>query len=119
MKKRFFIICLMLGLLGGCGQILFPKYYKHLKETLQKAKENVAKNSTDEMKGYIAKKQIVIGMNKDEVLMSWGSPEPWGDINKTVGSWGTHEQWVYRSFPDEPAYSYLYFENGILTSWQD
>ena len=34
------------------------------------------------------------------------------DINKTVGSWGIHEQWIYSSH-------FLYFENGILTSWQD
>ena len=42
-------------------------------------------------------------------LESWGQPD---DINRSVGSWGVHEQWVYG---DE----YLYFENGKLTSWQD
>lgn len=41
---------------------------------------------------------------------SWGLPE---DINRTVGAWGVHEQWIY------PGNVYLYFENGILTSWQD
>ncbi len=33
-------------------------------------------------------------------------------INRSVGSWGVHEQWVYSGF-------YLYFKNGILTSWQE
>lgn len=54
--------------------------------------------------------QIWIGMNKEQCEFSWGSPD---DINKSVGSWGTHEQWVYDSG------TYVYFENGKLTSWQD
>lgn len=50
-----------------------------------------------------------IGMTDEMTRVSLGSPD---DINRTVGSWGTHEQWVYDSL-------YLYFEDGILTSWQD
>lgn len=42
---------------------------------------------------------------------SLGNPD---DINKSTGSWGVHEQWVY-SKKD----IYLYFENGKLTSIQD
>ena len=38
---------------------------------------------------------------------AWGKPN---DINKSIGSWGVHEQWCY-SFG-----SYLYFENGKLTA---
>lgn len=51
------------------------------------------------------------GMTREEVVASIGRPN---DINTSVGSWGKHEQWVYgkSSF-------YLYFENGILTSWQN
>jgi len=48
-------------------------------------------------------------MTTEQVKMSWGSPY---DINRTAGSWGIHEQWVYGD-------KYLYFENGVLTSWQD
>lgn len=53
---------------------------------------------------------IWIGMTKEMVLESWGEPK---DINRTVGSWGVHEQWIY--YGDK----YLYIENGKLTSWQD
>jgi hypothetical protein len=53
--------------------------------------------------------KIMIGMTKEQVIASWGNPNK---INKSVGSWGVHEQWVYSS-------QYLYFENGKLTSWQD
>lgn len=57
----------------------------------------------------IANGKVFIGMTKPQVIASWGQPS---DINRTAGSWGVHEQWVYGS-------NYLYFENGILKSWQD
>ena len=50
-----------------------------------------------------------IGMNREMATISLGSPK---DINRTVGSWGVHEQWVYDNL-------YLYFENGKLTSYQN
>jgi len=53
--------------------------------------------------------QVAIGMTKKQVLISWGEPD---DINRTVGSWGTHEQWIYGD-------RYLYIENDVLKSFQD
>jgi len=66
-----------------------------------------------EFKNAILEKKIRIGMNKDEVRLSWG--EPW-DINRTVTTHGTSEQWIYGSLNYA---NYLYFDDGILTSWQD
>ncbi|MFZ3064741.1 MAG: hypothetical protein WA277_05615 [Nitrospirota bacterium] len=60
----------------------------------------------------IKKHSIVMGMTKEQVKLSWGLPI---DINRSVGSWGVHEQWVYGRY----SRTYLYFENGKLTSWQD
>lgn len=57
----------------------------------------------------VAAGKVTLGMTADMVRASWGEPR---DINRSVGSWGVHEQWVYYS-------TYMYFENGILTSWQD
>ncbi len=57
----------------------------------------------------ILDKEIWIGMTSDMAIESCGNPQ---NNNRSVGSWGVHEQWVYTS-------RYLYFENGILTSWQD
>jgi hypothetical protein len=57
----------------------------------------------------VYQKKIRLGMSKEMVIESWGQPK---DIHRTVGSWGVHEQWIYGE-------TYLYFENGILTSWQD
>lgn len=58
----------------------------------------------------IKESRIYIGMIDREVLASWGPPQ---NVNRTVGRWGTHEQWVY------PENTYVYIENGKVTSWQD
>ncbi len=56
-------------------------------------------------------KNPTLGMTYDEVKASlWGEPY---DINRTVTQYGTHEQWVYGNG------QYLYFDDGILTSFQD
>lgn len=57
----------------------------------------------------IADGKVRIGMSKEMCRASWGEPN---DINKTTGSFGVHEQWVYYN-------SYLYFENGKLTTIQN
>ncbi len=73
--------------------------------------ENYFKEHTErsQFKKAVLGKKIAIGMNKDEVIFSLDEPQ---DINRTVGSLGVHEQWVYSN-------AYLYFEDGILTNWQD
>jgi predicted nuclease with TOPRIM domain len=48
-------------------------------------------------------------MTKEMAIISLGYPL---DINKTVGSWGVREQWVYDDI-------YLYFKNGYLSSFQN
>lgn len=53
--------------------------------------------------------RVRIGMTDEQCREAWGSPR---DINRSVGSYGVHEQWCYNG-------SYLYFENGVLTSYQN
>nr|WP_181726189.1 hypothetical protein [Polaromonas sp.] len=54
---------------------------------------------------------VSIGMTKKDVLdSSWGRAK---HINRTTNSHGVYEQWVYGNG------SYLYFENEILTSFQN
>jgi len=50
------------------------------------------------------------GMSKKMTVISLGKPN---ESNRTIGSWGVHEQWVYDND------LYLYFENGILKAFQD
>ena len=54
--------------------------------------------------------RISIGMTQDQARAGWGAPE---DINRSVYTFGVHEQWVYGSG------NYLYFKDGILTSFQN
>ena len=48
-------------------------------------------------------------MTKEMLIDSWGDPK---EINRSVGSWGIHEQCIYSK-------GYVYIENGFVTSWQD
>ena len=65
---------------------------------------------SERIKQYILKEKIVLGMTKEDVEASWGKPN---DIHRSVYSFGVHEQWIYGSR------NFLYFEDCILTSWQD
>lgn len=58
----------------------------------------------------IIRHEYWIGMTTEMARDSLGSP---ADINKSIGSWGIHEQWVYSHEV------YLYFENDKLTSYQN
>ncbi len=91
------------------------KIRKETPGTLEYRQEYVKnhQNLSKRIKNCILKGEIRLGMTKEQVEVSWGKPR---DINKSVGSWGVHEQWIYRKFSHS---TYLYFENGILTSWQD
>lgn len=57
----------------------------------------------------IRKAQVRIGMSECQLYAAWGLPS---DQNRTVGSWGVHIQHIYGS-------TYVYTENGRVTSWQD
>ena len=57
----------------------------------------------------ISKRRVRIGMTDELCLAALGKPR---DINRSVGSYGVHEQWCYSGL-------YLYFEDGVLTSFQD
>ena len=83
---------------------------KRLKETLDKRRNELIYKYGENIGLDIFNKKIWIGMTKEMAIESRGNPI---NINRTTGSWGIHEQWVY------PGRNYLYFENGILKSWQD
>lgn len=76
-------------------------YLKRLNKFTKKYGKEVGKK--------VADKKIWIGMTKDMCIDSWSEPR---DRNRSVGTWGVHEQWIYYN-------TYLYFEDGVLTSWQD
>lgn len=89
---------------------------KKLKQDLIKEKE-VRKKEEERMLAEYGRVQVNkmkarkfwIGMNKEMLEFAIGEPE---NIKKSVGSWGTHEQWIYKSG------TYIYIENGKVTSYQ-
>jgi hypothetical protein len=97
-----------------CGLFTDKAYY----DSIQTEKEENLKKRTIEMvKKYgntngtfIAKGIVRIGMTKTMCRDAWGEPS---EINTTNGAGGVHEQWVYGDN------TYLYFENGKLTTIQN
>jgi hypothetical protein len=78
------------------------------KRTADRLAQIKAKNWSPDIEQSVIERKVRLGMTAEQVIMAWGKPN---HLNKTVGSWGVHEQWVYNS-------QYLYFENGVLKSYQ-
>jgi len=85
------------------------RYEKQREIELVEKRTNLIKKYGEKIGRKIFQEEIWIGMTSEMVIDSQGRPK---DINKTVGSWGVHEQWVYENN------TYLYLENDRLTSWQ-
>lgn len=66
----------------------------------------------------IAKKRVVVGMSREQVLKSWGSPYK---IDVTYTDSGTRrELWVFEDWIDSSTvkHRYLYFEeNNLVGGW--
>ena len=79
--------------------------------------ENIANSEySEEQKKRLREKSIWLNMTTKQAVMSLGKPM---EINRTMGSWGTHEQWVYYLDIDQIYMKLLYFENGLLMAVQD
>lgn len=63
-----------------------------------------------EIKSAVLNRKVLLGMTPEQVQMAIGKPK---QINRSVYSFGVHEQWVYNNG------TYLYFENDKMTSFQD
>ena len=96
-----------------CGRFQLKSDYDNIKAITAANKANRKMSLTKKFgasnANLILKGIVRIGMTKAMCRESWGEPD---NINKTIGSWGTHEQWVYGN-------SYLYFEGNKLTSIQN
>jgi len=93
------------------------KYLKKIDKLEQEIKAGMKK--VQERDQIIVSTPIELGLTRGEVVALWGVPNK---INNSVGAYGTHEQWVYRlntESIERKESRYLYFENGILTGYQD
>lgn len=82
---------------------------KRLEETRAEARRQLDEEDQRKNEEAIAEQKIRVGMTTEQVVRSWGDPIR---KNRSGGSYGSREQWVY------PGRVYIYFESGRLTSWQ-
>lgn len=59
----------------------------------------------------VRSREVVLGMDECALAAALGKPE---SMNRSVGSYGRHDQWVYR----RGSYAYVYTENGKVRSYQ-
>lgn len=96
------------------GARLQSVYEESLKKSASTRRQQaITDNRTwdSQTKESVLRGAVSIGMTAEMVRASWGPPE---DVNRSVGSWGVYEQWVYGDHS-----RFLYFENGVLVSLQD
>lgn len=111
MKRLLITICCFV-LISGCN----AEMIRVRKQEQQMADQYVVEHSTNQIKQAVAKGELVVGMNHTEVRAVMHR-RPFKTI-RTDGTWGTHEVHAYYFLFLIPE-KYLYFENGILTAWQD
>jgi hypothetical protein len=63
----------------------------------------------------ISNKRIIVGMSEKDVIKAWGKPDK---MNVTASRLTKDEQWIFSSDRDIGHSEYVYFEDGIVTSWQ-
>lgn len=63
-----------------------------------------------ELRAVVERQEVMRGMSRREVLMSWGLPDK---ITTVPGAAGTLEAWIY-------LYKrvHLFLDNGLVTNWQ-
>jgi hypothetical protein len=87
-------------------------------ERERQASEEAEKERARLVKSAIERRVLIVGMTSAEATEAWGAPMK---VNASGGKYGQHEQWIYyRQVPGRrlPAATYVYFEDGLLTSWQ-
>ncbi len=96
-----------------CGRFQLKSYYDNIKAknaaAYKQRKAELTQKYGSEMANLILAGRIRIGMTKDMCRAAWGAPD---DINQTITSYSTSEQWVY-------GYQYVYFEGDKITAIQD
>ena len=81
-----------------------------MSKEIEASKKRYAQKKEAERKRRARSTGVSIGMSKAQVLeSSWGKPR---DINRTINTNGTHEQWVYDG-------GYLYFDGDVLSTIQN
>ena len=100
------------------AQFLAPEVQRHLAAKRRAWYVQVNSNLPPVIRDAILRGTIQVGMTAEQVQASWGWPLR---VNRTVAQMHSCEQWIYREVPQSlhSRNTYLYFDNGVLTGWQD
>lgn len=93
-----------------CGKFQTKSYYDMATTAKNKRKLELAQKYGVSIADLIIQGKVQIGMTQEMCKEAWGNPY---NINRTIGEFGTYEQWVYGSG------QYLYFENSKLITIQN
>lgn len=96
--------------LSGTNVSEILRGYSHFDEELLTNDPRKTYHWSEKVWNAIEAEKVFIGMTSEQAKLSWGRPK---DINRTNTGSSIHEQWVYTSG------SYLYFEDGVLTTVQN
>lgn len=124
--KFKFIIFLTLSLFCvGCATATYisPITGKELTDYTQYYREWYVHNHpelSDYLRGSIIMGNLWVGMTEEQFLAVKGNRKP-DDINRTVTAYGVSEQWIYGGYKYGmySKSSYYYFDDGVLTLWQE
>ncbi len=89
-----------------------PNELNGVKNVAAMFKTELGRRNLNVNKDLVLNGEIQIGASECTVYSSWGQPN---DINRTVGSWGVHKQFVY----GRSSRSYIYIKNGRVSAFQD
>ena len=124
--KKLLTIITAITLLNGCATMdPFGVKAAHAQwwDLWKDCEMGTAHLTEEEERKLIAQKQIEVGMSECALIHSKGLAT--GGANYSTGTWGTHIQYVYGGYRYSGGYefgekaSYVYVENGIVTSWQN
>ena len=87
--------------------------YGHRQNAIARAEIDRRGLMTAEEWALAERQRIRSGMSECALLASWGIPNK---VNRSVGVWGVHKQYVYRGYRLS---SYAYVENGRVSGWQN
>ena len=107
-ENGYFLIQLD-SLTGYANEIYLTSSYKLARMKDDYNYHVFEKEFGEEVARKLADHKIWLGMTSRMAVISIGEPI---EKNKTTGSFGVHEQWVYKS-------KYLYFEDGVLKTIQN
>lgn len=100
------------------GKVMFtdqpcPSNHKSESISIKKKEKSTYTSLPSNCSSYEVAEKVSIGMAEAKAYDACGYPD---DINRTQTAYGVQEQWVYGTFPRT---SYVYIENGVVTSIQD